>query len=124
MDAVLNALDLLWPVRLLPLVLAAAVTLLYAKLSATEIFRRYGFIAMFAFFGATIGTFLGGSEEAEFSAILNALVTLASGYIAYVTSKDLPEEIKVLVPGALTCLLVSILFSNFYIRFFLHPPSV
>ena len=56
---------------------------------------------MFAIFGAAIGVFIGGAKESIVSTILPSLITLVTGYIAYLATKEMDEEIKKNIPGAM-----------------------
>lgn len=117
MDAVGKALLLLAPVLLTCGVLVSFITWLYFKYAKSEIWRTAMVVAMFATFGATIGMFMGASASPIVTSILPPVITLISGYLALTASKDMPPEVKVFVPGALVALLLSLLFSAFYMKF-------
>jgi predicted neutral ceramidase superfamily lipid hydrolase len=72
--------------------------------------------AVFGTFGATIGMFMGASRSDIVSSLLPPIITLISGYIVYLGSKDLSEQIKTLIPGAVFVLLLSLLFSAYYMK--------
>ena len=80
-------------------------------------------VAMFATFGSTIGMFMGASASPIVTSILPPIITLISGYLALTASKDMPPKVKVVVPGALVALLLSLLFSAFYMKFWYGASS-
>src|SRR3990167_10136032 len=49
---------------------------------------------MFSLFGAVVGAFCGASETPIVSTIVPAIISLISGYIIYLTSKDLSDAEK------------------------------
>ncbi len=121
MDAAAKALRLLAPVLLICALLVAFITWLYFRHTKSEIWRTAMAVAMFATFGATIGMFMGASASPIVTSILPPVITLISGYLAIAASKDMPPKVKVVVPGALVALLLSLLFSAFYMKFWYVP---
>ena len=73
---------------------------------------------MTAMFGAVLGGFMGASQSLPMSNVLTVIVPLVSGYIAYLTSRDLSDDIKLFVPGAIACMLVAMVASFWHMRFF------
>lgn len=117
LDAVGKALALLAPVVLVCSMLVVLITWLYQKYADTEAWRTAIAVAMFSTFGATIGMFMGASASPIVTSILPPVITLVSGYLAFSASKDMPPKIQIVVPGALVALLLSLLFSAFYMKF-------
>jgi hypothetical protein len=117
MDAVGKALSLLTPVVLINGILVIFITWLYFIYANSVIWRTAMAVAMFSTFGATIGMFMGASASPIVTSILPPVITLISGYLALIASKDMPTEIKIVIPGALVALLLSLLFSAFYMKF-------
>jgi peptidoglycan/LPS O-acetylase OafA/YrhL len=127
------ALAFLLPVMLLVALLAAGSALAYrgvtySKLtdgSTTEIgiTRRLWLFAMGATFGVTLGCFMGASQSMPASNILNLLVPLVSGYIAYMTSRDLAPEIRLFVPGMVSILLLALLITFWHMKYYFAPTA-
>ena len=116
MEATNTALELLWPLFVgvsgVSLILAVA----YLGTSQASFFRRLMIIGMYAAFGATLGTFVGASKDSVLQLALTPVLALCTGFLAIYANKEVPDEIKVLVPGALLAFLVLLLFSAFYMR--------
>lgn len=80
---------------------------------------------MAGIFGTSIGCIVGATESGEISTIITAIITLGSGYITYLTSKEknIDVSIKQLLPGGLTALLLCMLTSLFYMRYYFYPST-
>lgn len=117
LDAIWKAFLLLTPVLLTCGIIVTLITLLYFKYAKSEVWRTAIAVTMFATFGATIGMFMGASASPVVTSILPPVITLVSGYLAFAASKDMPSETKIIIPGALVALLLSLLFSAFYMKF-------
>lgn len=61
---------------------------------------------------------MGASQGSTGASIINVVVPLVSGYVAYLTSKDLAPELKILVPGVIAALLLSLLVCFWQMRFY------
>ncbi|MBI1761837.1 MAG: hypothetical protein HYR56_10415 [Acidobacteria bacterium] len=118
-NAVLKAIWLLLPVGVVCTVLVVAVAWFYNRFAKSEVWRTSVFIGVFAAFGATIGIFIGASSSPTIASILPTVITLISSYLAFTVTKDMPQEFQVVVPGALLAFLASLLFSTFYMKFWL-----
>lgn len=117
MNAAVSALLLLTPVLVMCGTLVSVIAILYYKFAKIELWRTAIAVSMFATFGATIGMFMGASASPVVTSILPPVITLISGYLAFTMSKDMPPEVKIIIPGALVSLLLSLLFSAFYMKF-------
>jgi len=73
-------------------------------------------LLVFCSFGTTIGMFVGASKSEIVSSLLPPLITLVSAYVAWLGSKDFPDNVKVLIPGGMFVLLLSLLFSAYYMK--------
>lgn len=122
-NAVVKAISLLLPVGVVCTLLVAALTWLYHRFAETEVWRTFVAIAVFAAFGATIGMFMGASASPIVTSILPPVITMISGYLAFSAAKDMPPKIQIVVPGALLALLISLLFSAFYMKFWYVAPQ-
>jgi hypothetical protein len=60
--------------------------------------------------------FMGASRSDVVSSILPPIMTLISGYIVYLGSKNLSNEVRKLIPGGVFVLLLSLLFSAYYMK--------
>ena len=121
------ALISVYPLFLFEIILSALIALVYTGVSykdasGTEIkvnFARRAFLFMMAgIFGGVIGAFMGGSQGATGAAIINIVAPLISGYVAYLTSRDLAPEVKIFVPGVVVALLLSLLVGFWQMKFF------
>lgn len=83
--------------------------------------RRLWLFGMGGIFGATLGCFMGASQSLPASNMLNLLVPLISGYVAYLTSRDLAPEIKVFVPGTVSILLLALLIVFWQMKYYYAP---
>lgn len=110
------ALEILIPVIASNLLLILLLSCAYKKYVRCRIWRSTLFFSVFAAFGTTIGMFMGASKSEIVSSLLPPIITLISGYLAYIGSRDLPNKIKVLIPGGVFILLVSLLYSAFYMK--------
>ena len=110
------ALEILVPVALFDLVLIAFLAFVYKKYFRCRVWRSVIVFSTFAAFGTTIGMFMGASKSDIVSSLLPPIITLISGYLAYLGSRELPIKIRALIPGGVFALLVSLLYSAFYMK--------
>ena len=106
---------------LLPVFFFSAVTVIllscaYKRYAQCEFWKSSIVFLVFSTFGITIGMFMGASKSDIVSSLLPPVITLVSGYLAYLGSKELPEQIKVLIPGGVFALLVSLLYAAYYMK--------
>ena len=110
------AVEILIPVTVFCLLLILFLSFVYKKYIRCRIWRSAIVFGVFSAFGATIGMFMGASKSDIVSSLLPPIITLISGYLAFLGSKDLPLKIKALIPGGVFALLVSLLYSAFYMK--------
>ena len=110
------AIEVLMPVGVFCLLLVFILSWVYKKYIHCRFWRSGIIFGMFSAFGSTIGMFMGASKSEIVSSLLPPIITLISGYLAYLGSKDLPVNLKVLIPGGVFVLLVSLLYSAFYMK--------
>jgi len=110
------ALTILLPVFVFSIVFTFLFAFLYSFYIKSKRYKIMVMFLVFSLFGGTIGIFIGGSKAAIVSSILPPIITLISGYLVFVVSKELSTEIKALLPGAVIVLLVTLLFSAFYMK--------
>ncbi len=128
-----DALALLLPILIFALLLAIVIALFYSGVTYTDpatnanvkisFQRRTWLFMMGATFGTILGCFMGASQNLPAANILNVVVPLVSGYIAYITSKDLAVEIRLFVPGAVASLLIALLVSFWHMRLYYAPTA-
>lgn len=70
--------------------------------------------AMFGMYGILIGYILGASSQSIAKELLASIVTIVSGLFGYFISKDLPDNLKAMIPPVILCFLISVLFSSHY----------
>lgn len=116
-----SVIELLLPVGIFCLTLVILVSFGHKKYIRHRFEQSGLFFGMFAVFGATIGMFMGASQSAIVSSLLPPIITLISGYLAYLGSRSLPAEIKMLMPGGIFILAVSLLYSAFYSTMWHNP---
>jgi len=110
------AVEILIPVAVFCLVLMLFLSWVYKKYFRCRFWRSAIVFGVFAAFGTTIGMFMGASKSEIVSSLLPPIITLISGYLAYLGSRDLPDKLKALIPGGVFMLLVSLLYSAFYMK--------
>jgi hypothetical protein len=128
LPAMIDALIFVYPLILFEILLSLLLAFCYRGVSYTApgtdvsvevaIVRRAFIFMMAGIFGGVIGAFMGSSQSATGAAIINIVVPIISGYIAYITSKDLAPEIKIFVPGVVVALLLSLIVSFWQMRFY------
>jgi hypothetical protein len=69
---------------------------------------------MFGLYGVVVGFLMGASKEPAAKEAITSLVTIVSGAFGYFISKDLTPRFKAMVPPALACFLLSLMFSAHY----------
>jgi hypothetical protein len=126
-----EAIGFIAPVALLVVLLALGATLAYRGVAYADpaggqdievpFARRMALFAMGGVFGATLGCFMGASQDLPASNILNMVVPLISGYIAYLTSRDMAPEVKMFVPGVVSILLLSLLVTFWHMKYYFSP---
>ena len=116
-----RALSALSPILAAVLVASLGLAGLYRLIDGTTFPNALLVFAGFSIFGSTIGVFMGASSSPIVTSVLPPIIFLIAGYMAYVGSKDFPTEVKVMLPGAVFLLLLNLLFSAFYIKFWLLP---
>lgn len=114
--AAIYALEILLPVFVFGLVLVLSLSGAYRRYLQTTFWPSAMIFMVFCSFGTTIGMFMGASRSDIVSSILPPIITLISGYIIYLGSKDLSNEVKKLIPGGVFVLLLSLLFSAYYMK--------
>lgn len=117
----LRAFSTLAPIFSSGIVLSIVLALLYNYRNKNPFDRTLIVFLVFSVFGSTIGVFMGASSSPIVTSLLPPIITLIAGYVAYLGSKELPQEFKELLPGAVLLLLTNLLFSAFYIKFWLLP---
>ena len=115
-SAAAYALKILCPVFLFAALVVCCLALMHRRWPETSFFFCLLIFAVFAAFGATIGMFMGASRSDIVSSLLPPIITLISGYIVFIGSKDLSPPIRVIVPCAVLALLVCLLFSAYYMK--------
>jgi len=115
--AAYTGLLLLTPIVSFCIVVCIVLLCVYKSLGINNLYKGLAISLMFAIFGAAIGVFIGGAKESIVSTILPSLITLVTGYIAYLATKEMDEEIKKNIPGAMIMFLISLLFSSFYMKY-------
>lgn len=110
------AFEILMPVAVFCLFVIVFLSYVYKKYIRCRFWRSSIVFGVFSAFGATIGLFVGASKSDIVSSLLPPIITLISGYLAYLGSRDLPVKIKALLPGGVFALLVSLLYSAFYMK--------
>lgn len=73
--------------------------------------RAIVFCNMFGLYGVVLGFFIGASTESIVRDAFSSVVTIASGYFAYLLSKDLNPRVKAMIPAAVICFLLSLIMS-------------
>lgn len=100
-----------------PIVLSAFIATAIGFLTAlTTLGRRRSARAivlcnMFGVYGVVLGFFIGASTESIVRDAFSTVVTIASGYFAYLLSKDLNPRLKAIIPAAVICFLLSLIIS-------------
>jgi len=117
----LRAFSTLAPVFSSGIVLSVVLAVFYKYLNNNLFVRALIVFLVFSVFGSTIGVFMGASSSPIVTSLLSPIITLIAGYVAYLGSKELPQEFKELLPGAVLLLLTNLLFSAFYMKFWLLP---
>ena len=111
-----KALLLLLPVFAFCALSVLSIALLYYKKIHFPFWRVGIICAVFSSFGATIGMFMGASSSPIVTSILPPIITLISGYLAVSAGKEFPIRTRVIIPGAVLVLLISLLFAAFYMK--------
>lgn len=73
--------------------------------------RAVALCLMFGLYGTTLGHIIGAARESQASHAISTLVTVVSGYFGYAISKELPPRLKAMIPAAVICFLISLMFS-------------
>lgn len=73
------------------------------------------FCAMFGYYGVTLGFLIGASNDSMVRDAFSTVVTISSGYFAYILSKDIHPRLKAMIPAAIICFLLSLLISATFI---------
>jgi predicted neutral ceramidase superfamily lipid hydrolase len=115
-NAAIYAFKILAPVFVFGLTLVLFIAGAYKAYKKTPFWTCAMVFAVFGIFGVTIGMFMGASRSDIVSSLLPPIITLISGYIVYLGSKDLSDQMKELIPGAVFVLLLSLLFSAYYMK--------
>ncbi len=115
-SAAIYALKILFPVFVFGLMIVLALAAAYKAYQKSAYWSSAMIFLVFCCFGTTIGMFMGASRSDIVSSLLPPIITLISGYIVYLGSKDLSEKVKALIPGSVFVLLLSLLFSAFYMK--------
>lgn len=115
-NAAIFALEILLPTFVFGLALVLSLAGAYKGYKQTPYWTTAMIFLVFCSFGTTIGMFMGASRSDVVSSLLPPIITLISGYIVYLGSKDLSDEIKTLIPGGVFVLLLSLLFSAYYMK--------
>lgn len=110
------AVEILLPVAVFCVGLILLLSWVYKKYIRCRFWRSGVVFGVFSAFGTTIGMFMGASKSEIVSSLLPPIITLISGYLAYLGSRDLPAKLKALIPGGVFVLLVSLLYSAFYMK--------
>ena len=110
------AMEILLPVFFFGAVTAALLSGAYKRFAQCEFWKSFMIFSVFSAFGITIGMFMGASKSEIVSSLLPPIITLISGYLAYLGSKELPDQVKVLIPGGVFVLLVSLLYAAYYMK--------
>ena len=118
----LRALIFLLPPILLGVTFAEIVSRLHKRaLPDLEAARARGYLLGFAVFGLSLGLFAGFANTPSkpvFDTLLPPFLALFTASVTYLTKKETPAELRVLVPGSVIVLLGCFLFSFFYVRFY------
>lgn len=115
-NAAIYALKILLPVFVFCLTLVLPLAGVYKGYLQSPFWPSVMIFSVFCSFGSTIGMFMGASRSDIVSSLLPPIITLISGYVVYLGSKELPGEIKRLIPGGVFALLLSLLFSAYYMK--------
>ncbi|TOM02820.1 hypothetical protein CGH85_23295 [Vibrio parahaemolyticus] len=123
-EAALYAVEILIPITVFCLVLVVAVSFGYRAYTTFDFFQSTLIFSVFSAFGTTIGMFMGASKSEIVSSLLPPLITLVSGYLAYIGSKDFSDNIKCSIPGGVLVLLISLLYAAFYMKsWYMFTPT-
>ncbi|MCI5145608.1 MAG: hypothetical protein D3923_08765 [Candidatus Electrothrix sp. AR3] len=110
------ALKILIPTFIFDIILVLSLACAHKGYKQTPFWSGLMIFSLFSVFGTTIGMFMGASRSDIVSSLLPPIMTLISGYIVYLGSKDLPDEVKIFIPGGIFILLLSLLFSAYYMK--------
>jgi len=85
-----------------------------AMLGRRRLSRVVVFCNMFAIYGVVLGFLIGNSKDSIAKDALSAVVTILSGYFAYLIAKDLSPRLKAMIPAGviafLLCLVITTAF--------------
>jgi uncharacterized membrane protein len=114
------ALDLAPPLLFIIGVTIVAGVFTVPKKSRREAVLLYG---TFGLFGLAIGFFMGAAsrDEKVVTALLPVIITLVSGYVAYIAQKNASASFVRLLPGAMCLLLLSTVFTSRYMKTLPEP---
>jgi len=73
------------------------------------------FCSMFGLYGVVLGFLIGSSKDSLVKDAFSTVVTLFSGYFAYLLSKDIHPRLKAMIPAAVICFLMSLLLSLIFV---------
>jgi hypothetical protein len=68
----------------------------------------------YSLYGAIIGFIMGATKGSVAAQALTSIVTIVAAAFGYLISKDLSRRLKAMVPPALTCFLLTLMFSAHY----------
>ncbi len=79
--------------------------------------RTIMFCMMFATYGCVLGFFIGASSVSIVKDAFATVVTVAATYFAFALSKDMHARVKAMIPAAIICFLLSLMFaSTFFVK--------
>jgi hypothetical protein len=116
LDAALQTLQVLFPLFMFMTITSIVVSIIYKICKRGGSWNGFLMLLSLSFLGGTIGTFMGASGSPIVSAILPSVITLISGYLILYEKNDLPEQVKIILLGAVFLLLLNLLFSAFYMK--------
>ena len=114
--AAIYALKILLPAFVFALFLVLSLAGAHKAVQQTPFWPGVMIFALFSSFGTTIGMFMGASRSDVVSSLLPPIITLVSGYIVYLGSKELSATVKIFIPGGIFILLLCLLFSAYYMK--------
>jgi len=115
-NAAWYALGILLPPMTFGVVLVIGLSAVFKKYLGVLYMQSTTILAVCWSFGMTIGLFMGASKSDIVSSLLPPIITLVSGYIVYLGSKELSSDIKRLIPGGVFVFLMCLVFSAYYMK--------
>lgn len=119
----LDAIVVLVPLFVVGTLASVLFSYLYSRSLRERFLRSIMVFLTFSSFGSTVGMFMGASSQPIVASVLPPVITLVSGYLAFVKSANLPLKTRVLVPGALVLMLGMLQYSAWYVKLYLNPPT-